>query len=72
MKEVPTIVSTKDLLYIDDMLSWNFTTIKKINHYIEEIVDEDVSNLLNDVVNKFIEHYSEILECLNLGGTDED
>ncbi len=72
MKEVPTVVTTKDLLYIDDMLSWNFTTIKKINHYVEEIVDEDIINLLNEVASTFKEHYTEILECLNLGGSDED
>lgn len=29
MNEVPTMVSTKDLSYIEDMLKWNFTLIKK-------------------------------------------
>lgn len=72
MKEVPTIISTKDLLYIDDMLSWNFTTIKKINYYVQNIEDEDVNNLLSEVANTYKKHYSEILECLNLGGSDED
>lgn len=72
MKEVPTVITTKDLLYLDDMLSWNFTTVKKINHYINEVVDEDVINLLTSVSKTFTKHYTEILECLNLGGSDED
>ena len=34
MKEVPNIISTKDLSYIKDMASWNLVMAKKINSYI--------------------------------------
>ena len=30
MKSVPSIISTKDLSYIEDMLNWNFILIKKM------------------------------------------
>ena len=33
MKNVPNIISTKDLSYLEDMLNWNFILIKKINNY---------------------------------------
>ena len=34
MKEVPNIISTKDLSYIKDMASWNLVMAKKIKSYI--------------------------------------
>ena len=30
MKETPNIISVKDLLYIEDMMNWNFIMNKKI------------------------------------------
>lgn len=46
MKSVPSIISTKDLSYLEDMLNWNFILIKKINNYIDEVKDEDVKKVL--------------------------
>ena len=33
MKEIPNIISIKDLLYIEDMLNWNLIMNKKLNSY---------------------------------------
>lgn len=71
MNEVPTMVSTKDLSYIEDMLKWNFTLIKKINSYVNNIQDEQLKELFNYIKDKYKNHYIHILECLNMGGTNE-
>lgn len=71
MNEVPTMVSTKDLSYIEDMLNWNFTTIKKINAYVNKINDNDVKETLIYVIEKYKNHYQTILQCLNIGGNNE-
>ena len=35
MKETPNIISVKDLLYIEDMMNWNFIMNKKIYSFLE-------------------------------------
>ena len=34
MKEIPNIISIKDLLYIEDMLNWNLIMNKKLYSYL--------------------------------------
>ena len=46
MKEVPNIISTKDLSYIKDMLSWNLVMAKKSKEYLKLVGDKDVKELL--------------------------
>lgn len=71
MQEVPTMVSSKDLSYIEDMLNWNFITIKKINAYLEYIQDEDVEEMLENCSETLKTHYSSILNSLNVGGSND-
>lgn len=46
MDTVPTMISTKDLDYIYDMYSWNFNSCKEINHFINEVSDQEIVDLL--------------------------
>ncbi len=71
MNEVPTMVSTKDLSYIEDMLNWNFVTIKKINSYIAKTTDNDVKELFMSVADKYKTHYNALLNSLNIGGNND-
>lgn len=71
MNEVPEMVSTKDLAYIEDMLNWNFIAVKKINSYLQNINDEEINELFSYISEKYKEHYQSIIDCLNIGGTDE-
>lgn len=64
MKNVPNIISTKDLSYLEDMLNWNFILIKKINHYLEEVKDEDVYNLFDKANKELLKNYNDILNTL--------
>lgn len=64
MKNVPNIISTKDLSYLEDMLNWNFILIKKINNYVNDLKDEDVIKLFKKASSELLNNYNDILNTL--------
>ena len=64
MKNVPNIISTKDLSYLEDMLNWNFILVKKINHYVGETNDKDIINMYEKARNELLNNYNDILNIL--------
>ena len=65
MKEVPNIISTKDLSYIKDMLSWNLVMAKKSKEYLKLVGDKDVKELLKKVNVVHKSHYEMLLEIIS-------
>ncbi len=65
MKEVPNIISTKDLSYIKDMLSWNLVMAKKSKEYLKLVGDKDVKELLKKVNEVHKNHYEMLLEIIS-------
>ena len=65
MKEVPNIISTKDLSYIKDMLSWNSVMAKKSKEYLKLVGDKDVKELLKKVNEVHKSHYEMLLEIIS-------
>jgi hypothetical protein len=61
MDKVPTMISCKDLDYIKDMLNWNFIAVKKANHYLGHIQDNDVKTMLQEVSNMHKKHFNTLL-----------
>lgn len=49
MKQVPKMISTKDLSYIEDMFNWHFTLAKKAYTYSTMVVDEEISAYLETI-----------------------
>ena len=64
MKNVPNIISTKDLSYLEDMLNWNFILIKKINNYLNDVKDKDVIKTFEKAHNQLLNDYNNILDTL--------
>lgn len=64
MKETPNVISVKDLLYIEDMLNWNFIMNKKIYSYLECIEDEEIKKLLIKTKKIHSKHYQDLLNIL--------
>lgn len=60
----PDILSTKDFLYIEDMLSWNLEVIKKAHAYAEMCQDQDVIQAMNRTCQLHIRQYQTILNHL--------
>ena len=64
MKETPNVISVKDLLYIEDMLNWNFIMNMKIYSYLECIEDEEIKKLLIKTKKMHSKHYQDLLNIL--------
>lgn len=60
----PAILSTKDFLYIEDILSWNLAIIKKAHAYAAMCQDQDVIQAMNRTSQLHIRHYQDILNHL--------
>ena len=65
MKNIPKIISTKDLSYISDMLNWLHTISKKINHYTDIAEDKNVLQELENSNNLLTTIYTDLLNILN-------
>ena len=65
MKEVPNIISTKDLSYIKDMLSWNLVMAKKSKEYLKLVSDKDVKEIIKRVNEVHKSHYEILLEIIS-------
>lgn len=52
MKQVPNMISTKDLSYLEDMFNWHFIICKKAYYYGSLDIDEDIINFFNEVYKK--------------------
>lgn len=60
----PAILSTKDFLYIEDMLSWNLDVIKKAHAFSSLCQDQDVVQAMNRTCQLHIRQYQAILNHL--------
>ena len=65
MNEVPKMISTKDLSYLEDMMNWNLVFSKKCRMYKDLITDKDVKELITDIAKMHTEHYEKLLNILN-------
>lgn len=64
MKETPYMITSKDLLYLEDMMNWNLIMNKKIKEYLECVDSEEVKELLNKAKKMHKKHFKEILTIL--------
>jgi hypothetical protein len=62
--EPPKVMSTKDHLYITDMLSWNLLAMKKMNFYATQCQEQDVVNALNQAGQMHQRHYQSLMQQL--------
>lgn len=70
MDTVPQIISTKDLSYISDMFEWNYNAHKKINHFIGEVKNEEVKEILESASTMHYNHLQYLISILS-GEKDE-
>ncbi len=64
MKEAPNVISIKDLLYIEDMMNWNFVMNKKIYAFLENVEDSEVKEILVKAKKMHAKHYKDLLNIL--------
>ncbi|WP_132372551.1 hypothetical protein [Melghiribacillus thermohalophilus] len=65
MQMPPTMVSSKDQMYLTDMLTWNLTASKKAHFFARQCQNQDVKTALEDAGRMHQRHYEKILQYLN-------
>ena len=64
MKEVPFLITNKDLCLIEDLLNVNSIIYSKINIYFKYIKNDEVKEIIKTVKNIHNNHYNNILNIL--------
>ena len=67
-REVPNILTGKDLDYLSDMFEWNVGALKKTNEAITKVNDEEIKEVMKKACRFFQENLESILTILQ-GGT---
>ncbi|WP_419882137.1 hypothetical protein ACN6MY_22545 [Peribacillus sp. B-H-3] len=67
MQQPPQILSSKDAMYLTDMLSWNMLAVKKARFFAEQCQDQKVVQALNQCGQMHQRHYETILSHLSKG-----
>ncbi|MBD7939417.1 MULTISPECIES: hypothetical protein [Cytobacillus] len=65
MQQPPVMVSTKDALYFNDMLSWNLLAMKKAHFYAEHCQDPALKTAFEQCGQMHQRHYEQVLKHLN-------
>lgn len=65
MKQPPNVVTTKDHMYINDMLSWNLLAMKKAHSFAQQCTDPQITQALEQAGKMHYAHYQTILNHLN-------
>lgn len=68
MSQPPPVVTSKDHLYITDMLSWNLLAMKKAHAFAEQCSDQQISQALDQAGKMHHEHYQKLLNHLQTQG----
>ena len=67
-EQVPDIISSKDLDYLEDMFNWNYLAYKKMINSIDMINNLEIEEMIEKASDTFKENLNIILDILNEGG----
>ena len=70
-KEVPNLISCKDLDYLSDMFQWNYGAYKCSYNASNSVSDEEIKEVLERAGNIFYESIENILNILQGGCGNE-
>lgn len=72
MDNIPQIISTKDMSYLSDMFEWNYNAFKQVSHYIGEVQDDNIKELLERFRNMHEDHLNYIISILKKEEYEEE
>ncbi|MRX72029.1 hypothetical protein GJU40_07570 [Bacillus lacus] len=64
IEQPPAVLTTKDHLYLSDMLTWNLLAMKKAHFFAGQCQDQQLKDALNQVGAMHSGHYERILTHL--------
>lgn len=65
MQQPPGIISTKDSLYLKDMMSWNLLAAKKAHFFASQCQDQEIKAEAEKVGQMHQQHYQQLLNHIN-------
>lgn len=65
----PEVVTTKDLAYLKDSLSWELLAMKKCHHFAQACSDPQLREALEAACRMHQRHYETLLGHLKTGGS---
>lgn len=71
IKQVPMIISSKDLDYLSDMFTWNYGAYKNTVCATNSVNDVEIKNMLESGIQLFHTNMVKVLDILNNGGSNE-
>lgn len=71
MKNIETMISTKDSAYIKDMFNWNLVALKKYSDYLEYVEDEKIAKLLDELIKMHNKNCEALIKILEEGGLND-
>ncbi len=60
----PAVITTKDQLYLTDMLSWNLLAMKKAFFFAQQCQDQEIKSAIEKAGKMHQQHYEKILSHL--------
>jgi len=65
----PRAISTKDLSYLKDALSWELNAFKKFHFYAQQVQDPQIKQALEQAGHMHQRHYQRLLGHLQVNNT---
>ncbi|MBM4763274.1 ferritin-like domain-containing protein [Bacillus sp. B15-48] len=66
MPNPPRAISSKDILYLKDALSWELNAFKKFHFLAEQATDEEIKQALDNAGRMHQNHYEKLLTHLQV------
>ncbi|MCM3584402.1 ferritin-like domain-containing protein [Mesobacillus maritimus] len=66
MPTPPQVITTKDMLYLKDALSWELLALKKFHHLAEQVQDPEMKQALENAGQMHQNHYQRLLSHLQV------
>ncbi|WP_238322714.1 hypothetical protein [Gorillibacterium massiliense] len=58
------LIAEKELLYLQDFLSWELLAMKKCNEAAQGVMDTKIAGVIRDMGSRHQQHYQELLNQL--------
>ncbi|WP_409251895.1 hypothetical protein V1502_17585 [Bacillus sp. SCS-153A] len=71
VQQPPQVLTTKDSLYLNDMLTWNLLAMKKAHFAASHCQDPELKAELDKCGQMHQRHYEQILSHLNQGSSGQ-
>ncbi|MEQ2525223.1 ferritin-like domain-containing protein [Bacillaceae bacterium CLA-AA-H227] len=65
----PQAITTKDLTYLKDAMSWELLAFKKFNFYAQHVTNEGIKQALDQAGQMHQNHYERLLAHLQVNNT---